>query len=201
MLINVITSTVADLKEGARDAGSPGHNFFIFMQFSGKLCQIIGWRLPLGSPGYAIVKYTVLRFSMNRETRLFSTLDRINLIYVWRHWNLWINAQTDLFDQQILCISILWGFFCSFFEKSQRFSFGETIFKYQIMAWYLFGNYSSGESKRMIRHESSPGPIFFLFSCSFRGLLARILVCPPPPLRLAFPPPLRRILDPPLWAF
>ena len=40
--------TVADLRGGAGDA-PPVQNFFIFMQFLGKIGQIIGWRpLPLG---------------------------------------------------------------------------------------------------------------------------------------------------------
>ena len=37
------TSTVADLMGGASDARPPlAQNFFIFMQFSGKIDQIIG---------------------------------------------------------------------------------------------------------------------------------------------------------------
>ena len=47
--------SVADLRGDARDvrphrrAPPPlGQNFFIFMQFSGNIGQIIGWRPPLG---------------------------------------------------------------------------------------------------------------------------------------------------------
>ena len=45
-----ITKAVADLRGGARDARPPplAQNFFIFMQFSGKIDQIIGWRPPSG---------------------------------------------------------------------------------------------------------------------------------------------------------
>ena len=41
---------MADLRGGARDARPPlGQNFFIFMQFLGKIRQIVGWRpSPLG---------------------------------------------------------------------------------------------------------------------------------------------------------
>ena len=44
--INIEYETVADLRGGARDAPL-AQNFFIFMQFSGKIGQIIGWRPPL----------------------------------------------------------------------------------------------------------------------------------------------------------
>ena len=39
---------VADLRGNARDARLPplGQNFFIFMQFSGKIRQIVGWFPP-----------------------------------------------------------------------------------------------------------------------------------------------------------
>ena len=56
--------TVADLRGGARDARPPtAQNFFIFMQFSGKIDQIIGWHTPplglapppLRNPGSATV--------------------------------------------------------------------------------------------------------------------------------------------------
>ena len=33
---------------GASNVPLPDQNFFIFMQFSGKIAQIIGWRPPLG---------------------------------------------------------------------------------------------------------------------------------------------------------
>ena len=33
-------------KGGARDAPPLGQNFFIFMQFSGKISQIVDWRPP-----------------------------------------------------------------------------------------------------------------------------------------------------------
>ena len=42
---------VADLRGRARGTCTPpplAQNFFIFMQFSGKIGQIIGWRPPLG---------------------------------------------------------------------------------------------------------------------------------------------------------
>ena len=42
------SGAVADLR-GARPPRPPmAQNFFIFMQFSGKIGQIIGWRPPLG---------------------------------------------------------------------------------------------------------------------------------------------------------
>ena len=35
-------------KGGREGRAPPAQNFFIFMQFSGRIGQIIGWRLPLG---------------------------------------------------------------------------------------------------------------------------------------------------------
>ena len=47
--ILIIILTVADLRGGARDAHPPlSQDFFIFMQFSRKIRQIVGWRPPLG---------------------------------------------------------------------------------------------------------------------------------------------------------
>ena len=55
-----IASSVADLGS-ARDVPPSGPNFFILMQFSGKIGQIIGWRPlhgwhPLGNPGSATAR-------------------------------------------------------------------------------------------------------------------------------------------------
>ena len=66
MVVNMMiqrTLTVADLR-GAPGTQAPppqAQNFFIFMQFSGKISQIIGWRPPWelappppwGNPGSA----------------------------------------------------------------------------------------------------------------------------------------------------
>ena len=43
---NLLLTTVADIRGGARDAPPLAQNFLIFMQFWGKIGQIIGW-LPL----------------------------------------------------------------------------------------------------------------------------------------------------------
>ena len=69
---------MADLRGAARDARPPpplAQNFFIFMQFSGKIDQIIGWRTPLGlappplgNPGFATaIDVTHVRLSNYHE--------------------------------------------------------------------------------------------------------------------------------------
>ena len=64
------TKPVADLGGGRERRAPPplAQNFFIFMQFSGKIGQIIGWRPPLGlvppplgNPGSATANDAVLQ--------------------------------------------------------------------------------------------------------------------------------------------
>ena len=71
---------VADLKGASRDA-PPAQNFFIFMQFSGKIGQIIGWcphfglaspplglaPPPLGNPGSATAYMEIYRVSSEQD--------------------------------------------------------------------------------------------------------------------------------------
>ena len=49
MFYKCTCNSVADLREGRQGRSPPplGQNFFIFMQFSGKIRQIVGWRPPL----------------------------------------------------------------------------------------------------------------------------------------------------------
>ena len=40
----------------------PAQNVLIFMQFSGRIGEIIGWRPPLGNPGSATASDTVIQW-------------------------------------------------------------------------------------------------------------------------------------------
>ena len=63
-LAHVGAFTLADLFGGARDASPPAQNVFIFMQFSGKKGQIIGWR-PLENSGSATASCILAKDSWN----------------------------------------------------------------------------------------------------------------------------------------
>ena len=68
--IELTNYSVAYQRGGREGRGPPlAQNFFIFMQFSGKIDQIIGWRPPSGvsapSPGAAIDKLYIKGMTRN----------------------------------------------------------------------------------------------------------------------------------------
>ena len=96
---SILFKPVADLRGGrrARDAPPPTQNFFIFMQFSGKIGQIIGWPPPLGlapPPGKSWIRhcncnriqYTYLSVlvEMSFELRRCDATEQLSNTEVWR---------------------------------------------------------------------------------------------------------------------
>ena len=97
---------------GARDTRPPAPNFFIFMQFSGKIGQIIGWcplwgwRTPLGIPGSGTA-FSCSVFSSHSGWILRDCVKKNNLL---AHWS--------------ICGSI--------FPPVQKYFFGHQNFVYYI---------------------------------------------------------------------